>query len=73
MSTGLIGKIGTEPYLQVPQLCELLAAVVEFAGEGLDLLMNDLVCTDVASLREGLSTDVAVIRPFAGVSPLMGL
>lgn len=60
-------------YLQITQLSELLPAVIELAGERLDLLMNDFVSTYVAPLRESLPTDIATVRTFSCVSPLMCL
>ena len=59
--------------LEIAQLGELLAAVVKFACEGLDLLMNNLMGSDVPPLGESLATDLAIIRPFASVSPFMCL
>lgn len=59
--------------LQIPELGELLAAVVELAGERLDLLVDDFVRSDVAALREGLAADVAVVWAFTGVPALVGL
>ena len=60
-------------YLEVAQLGELLAAVVELAGEGLDLLMDNLVRSHVASLRESLATDLTVEGSLASMSSLMCL
>lgn len=60
-------------YLQVTKLRELLAAVIELACEGLDLLVNNLMGSDIASLSECLSTDLASVWTFACVPALMGL
>jgi hypothetical protein len=51
----------------------LFTTVVEPAREWLDLLMHDLVCSNVAALGKGLAADVAVVRAFSRVSSLMGL
>jgi hypothetical protein len=61
------------PYLEVTKLCELLAAVVELAGERLDLLVDNLVCSDIAALCERLAADVTGVWPLAGVTALMCL
>lgn len=60
-------------YLEISQLGELLAALVEPAGEGLDLLVHDLVRSYVAALGEFLAANVAGIWPFAGVTSLVCL
>jgi hypothetical protein len=54
-------------------LGELLAAVVQQAGEGLCLEVGDLVGADVAALGEALVADVAFEGFFACVSALMSL
>jgi hypothetical protein len=54
-------------------LSELLAAVIEPAGERLDLLMHDLVCTHVATMRKGLAADVATVWTLSCVASLMRL
>lgn len=59
--------------LQISQLCELLPAIIKLTGERLNLLVNNLVGTYIATLREGLATDVATVRPLACVSPLVCL
>jgi hypothetical protein len=60
-------------YLQVAQLSELFAAVVELAAEWLDLLVNDLVCSNVATLGKTLSADVTAVWTLPSVSPLVCL
>jgi hypothetical protein len=60
-------------YLQVSKLGELLAAVVKLAGEWFDLLVHDLVCPDVTTLRKCLATDVALVRTFTGVASFVCL
>jgi hypothetical protein len=60
-------------YLKIAELGELLAAVVQSASEGLDLLMDDLVRTNVPTLRKGFTTNVALIRAFTSVASLMSL
>ena len=52
---------------------ELLAAAFKTAGERLDLLVNDLVGADIASLGEPLATGFTGIRSFASVAALMRL
>ena len=59
--------------LEVAKLGELLPTIIKLAGEGLDLLVNNLVSTHVATLRKGFPTDIATVRPFAGVSPFVSL
>jgi len=54
-------------------LGELLATVVEFAAERLDLLVDDLVCAHISPLSKCLTTDVAAVRSLSSVSPLMRL
>lgn len=63
----------TAAYLEIAQLSELLAAVVESAGEGLDLLVYDLVGANVASLCKSLPTDVTAVGPLSCVTPLVCL
>lgn len=46
-------------YLEITELCELLAAAFKPASEGLGLLVNDLVCTHVASLGEPFAAGFA--------------
>ncbi len=48
---------------------ELLATVIKLAAERLDLLVNDFVCSHIATLSECLATDVAAVRPFTCVPP----
>ena len=54
-------------------MSELLATVVYLAAEGLDLLVNDLVCTNVATLGECLAANAAAVWSFSGVTPFMCL
>jgi hypothetical protein len=60
-------------HLEIAELSELFAAVVESAGKGLQLLMDNFVCSHISSLRKGLAADVAVVRPLASVTALMSL
>lgn len=60
-------------YLQVSKLSKLLAAIVKLAGERLNLLVYDLVCSNVPTLCECLATDVALIRAFTGVTSFVRL
>ena len=60
-------------YLEIAKLCELLAAAFEPASEGFCLLVNDLVCTHVASLGKPFSAGFARVGSFAGMAALMGL
>lgn len=57
---------------QVPQLRELLVAVVQSAAVGLRGRVHDLVRANVAVLGEGFATDVALVRPFARMSAFVG-
>ena len=59
--------------LQVTQLSELLAAVIELACKGFDLLMDDLVCTNIASLGKRLATNFATVWSLSSMSPLVCL
>lgn len=65
--------IEAKAHLEVASLSELLPAFVEFAGEGLDLLVDDHVGKHIASLGKGFAADVAVVRPLASVPSLVGL
>jgi hypothetical protein len=60
-------------HLQVSQLGELLPTFVQFACEGLDLLVHDLVCAHVASLRKCLATKIAAVGSLAGVASFVSL
>lgn len=60
-------------YLQVSKLGKLLAAVIKLAGEWLDLLVHNLVCSYVSTLSECLATNVALVRAFAGVASFVCL
>lgn len=59
--------------LQVSELSELLATTLQLTGEGLDMLMDDLVRANVAALSEGLAADVAVVWSLASVTTLVSL
>lgn len=60
-------------HLQVAQLSKLLPTVVKLTSEGLDLLMDNFVGAYVATLREGLATDIAAVGPLACVASLVCL
>ena len=60
-------------HFQIAQLSKLLSAVIQFACEGLDLLMDNFMCTYVATLCKGLATDVATVGALACVSSFVGL
>jgi hypothetical protein len=60
-------------YLEVAQLSELLAAVIESASERLDLLVDDFVRANIAALRKGLAADITAIWTFSSMTPLMCL
>lgn len=60
-------------YLEVPELSEPLATLLESAGKGLGPFMHNLVRTHVAPLRKSSSTFFARIWPFTRVSTLMCL
>jgi hypothetical protein len=59
--------------LQVAELRELLATFVEAAEIGLCLIVNDLVCADVATLGESFATVIALERSFASMAAFMCL
>jgi hypothetical protein len=61
------------PYLEVAKLGKLLSAVIKLANKWFDLLMNNLVRTNIATLCKGFPTDVAQIWSLACVPSLMGL
>jgi hypothetical protein len=60
-------------HFEIAQLSKLLPAVVKFACEGLNLLVDDLVSAYIAALCKGLATDVATVGTLACVSSLVGL
>jgi hypothetical protein len=60
-------------YLEVSQLGKLLPTIIQSAGERLDLLVNNLVCTNIATLRKCFAADVAAIRALSSMAPLMRL
>ncbi len=60
-------------YLKIPELGELLAAVVKPTEVGFGLVVHDLVCSYVAALCKPLSAYIALIWAFTGVSAFVGL
>ena len=68
-----VGNAVDSAYLQITQLSELFAAVVELTSKRFDLLVQDLVCPNVATLGKGLSADFATVWSLASVSPSMCL
>lgn len=52
---------------------ELLATALELAGEGLDVLVDNLVSSHIAALGKSLAADVAVVRPLARVAAFVSL
>lgn len=54
-------------------MSELLAAIVESARKRFNLLVNNLMRPDVATLSESLATDVAVVRSLSSMSSFMCL
>jgi hypothetical protein len=60
-------------YLEVAKLGELFSTVFELARERLDLLVDDLMCPNVATLSKGLSADITAVRAFSGVPSLVRL
>jgi hypothetical protein len=58
--------------LQIPQLSEMLPALVQLASVGLRGRVDDFVGPHVSVLGEGFAADVAVVRALAGVAPLVG-
>ena len=60
-------------YLEISQLRELLAATFKTAGERFDLLVDDLVSADIASLGEPLATGLTSEGSLACVAALMRL
>lgn len=59
--------------LEIPELGELLAAVVESTEVRLGLIVYDLVGSYVAALREAFSADFALVWSFTSVSSLVSL
>jgi hypothetical protein len=59
--------------LQIAELRELLATFVEAAEIGLGLVVNDLVCADVATLSESFATVIALEWSFASMAAFMCL
>ena len=60
-------------HLQVSQLCEALATLLELTMIGLDLLVNDSVRPHVARLRKAPAAEIALERSLACVPSFMGL
>ena len=59
--------------LEVSELRELLAALIEAAEVWLGLFMDDLVGTNVPTLSESFAADIALVRPLACMASLMSL
>jgi hypothetical protein len=66
-------KSGNVTYLEVSELSELFAAVVESAEIWFGCIVNDLVGANVAALCESLSTDFARVWSFTCMASFMGL
>jgi hypothetical protein len=60
-------------YLEVSKLGELLPTIIQSAGEGLDLLVNNLVCTNIATLCKCFAANIAAVRALSSMAPLMRL
>ena len=60
-------------HFEVAKLGELLAAVVKPACEWFDLLVDDLVSADVASLGKCLAANLASVWSFPGMPPFVCL
>ena len=54
-------------------MSELLAAIVESARKRFNLLVNNLMRPDVATLSKSLATDVAVVWSLSSMSSFMCL
>jgi len=59
--------------LEVSELGKLLAAIVELAGKGFDLLVDNLVGAHISALSECLPADVAAVRSLSSVASFMSL
>lgn len=59
--------------LKVSELGKLLAAVVELAGVGFDLLVDNLVGAHISALSEPLAANVAAVRPLPSVASFVSL
>jgi hypothetical protein len=66
-------RAGTISNLEVSELRELLATLIEAAEIWLGLLMNDLVSTNVPTLGESFAANFALVWTFACMASLMGL
>ena len=60
-------------YFQIAKLSELLSTLIKPTCKWLDLLVYDLVSSDIASLSKGLAANVAIIRSLSRVSSLVRL
>jgi hypothetical protein len=60
-------------YLQISKLSELFTAFIKLALEGLNLLMDYLVCPNVPALGKGLAADIATVWTLTSVTTLVGL
>ena len=58
--------------LQIPQLREMLPALVQLAGVRLRGCVDNLVGSHVSVLRESFAADVAGVRALPGVPALVG-
>jgi hypothetical protein len=54
-------------------LSKLFPAVIQSARERFDLLVNNLVCTYIATLRKSLAADVAAVWALSSMASLMRL
>ena len=68
-----LGTRGKRTHLEVSELSEQFAAVIESAEVGLGPIMNDLVGTYIAALGETFPTDLAVIWALSSMSSFMCL
>lgn len=73
VSADNLGLQWTSSYLQVSKLSKLLAAVVKLACEWLDLLVHDLVRSDIPTLCECFATYVTLVRPLTGMASFVCL
>jgi hypothetical protein len=60
-------------YLKIAELGELFAAIVETAQVWLRLIVHDLVSTNISTLSEPFSTDLALVWAFSSVSSFVSL
>jgi hypothetical protein len=59
--------------LKIAELGELFAAIVETAQVWLRLIVHDLVSTNISTLSEPFSTDLALVWAFSSVSSFVSL